>query len=244
MRAVCELMRSYGIPKEAAAAQFSAALQRGYSRSISTNIESRRLSRLADVCTRWHFEKEFVDSSGQALPLRWNGKTGSLLKLARRVVGAKESREVVEELISRRLVKRTSTGGWIPKSKVVSPGGLDNAQIMRSASMIGRLLQTIAHNSERRYKGDVILEVMARVPRLPKDEIPNFKKFTKAQGLIFARAADDWLESRNLRRLQKPGKPTVEAGVVAFAFLHPDDKKRRRQGRKLKSSATLPSTLS
>lgn len=226
MRAICELMRSYGIPKEAAAVQFCAALEHGYSRPISTSKESRHLSRLADVCTRWHFEKGFVDANGQAIPLRWNGKTGSLLKLAKRVVGPKESREVVEELISRRLVKKTSSGAWVPKSKVVAPVGLDSAQIMRSASMIGRLLRTIAHNSERRYKGDVLLEVMAQVPRLPRDEIPNFKKFTKAQGLIFARAADDWLEARNLRRLQRSRRPSLEAGVVAFAFLHPGGRRK------------------
>lgn len=223
MRAICELMRSYGIQKEAAEAQFRAALERGYALSISGSKESRQISRLADVCTRWHFEKEFVDEKGLAKPLRWNGRSGALLKLATRVVGAKESREVVEELISRRLVTKTASGAWLPKSKVVSPVGLDNAQIMRSASMIGKMLRTIAHNSERRYKGAVLLEVMAQVPRLPKEEVQDFKRFTKAQGLIFARAADDWLEARNLRRAEKTRRATMEAGIVAFAFLQPPD---------------------
>jgi hypothetical protein len=173
------------------------------------------------VCTRWHIEKDFIDSRGHPKALSWNGKSGSLLKLVTRIVGPKVSRDVANELIARKLVRKTSAGAWLPKSKVVAPAGLDAAQILRSGLMIDRLLRTVAYNSELRYKGEVLLEVMAQVPRLPRQEIANFRRFSKAQGVSFIRAVDDWLESRNLRRSIGPLRNTREAGVVAFAFVHP-----------------------
>ncbi len=219
LTAVCELMRTYGISKRTAEREFRIALERGYSvGALSPSREIRPISRLADVCTRWHLEKKFVGPDAAPLPLTWNGKTGTLLHLVRLVAGPKNSREVVEELISRKLVRKVKTNTWLPKAKVVAPSGFDHAQTLRTATMMERLLRTVAHNSKLKYRGAVLLEVMAQVSRLPAREIPQFKRFTKAQGLIFAKTVDDWLESRNMPRSQRNKIPTREAGIVAFAF--------------------------
>jgi hypothetical protein len=89
--------------------------------------------------------------------------------------------------------------------------------------MVERMLRTVAYNSERNYRGNVLLEVLAQVPRLPAREILSFKKFAKAQGLVFAMAVDDWLESRNIPRSNRHRIATREAGVVAFAFEQPSN---------------------
>ena len=88
--------------------------------------------------------------------------------------------------------------------------------------MMERLLRTIAYNSDLKYRGDVLLDVMAHVPRLPAREVPRFKRFSKAQGLMFAKTVDDWLESRSLPRLTRNRVPTREVGIVAFAFEEPN----------------------
>ena len=218
VRAICELMRDNGISRKKAERMLERALDHGYALPTSSVEESERFTRLCDVCARWHLEREFVDGKGIPRPLAWNGKAGNLHKLVSRVVGRKYAREVIEQLISRRLVRRVVGGGWVPKSRVVAPVGNDKAHVARSAAMIGRLLATIFHNVNRRYEGDVLLEVMARVPHLPKREIPSFKRFSKMQGVSFIKTIDDWLESRNLRRTHRTGARTLEAGVVAFAF--------------------------
>lgn len=221
MTAVCELMRSYGISKKVAEREFRIALERGYSvGKLSPSREVRPISRLADVCTRWHLEKGFVGPNGAPLPLTWNGKSGTLLRLVKLVVGPEHSREVIEDLIARKLVRQVGGHNWVPKAKVVAPAGFDHAQTLRTATMMERLLKTIAYNSKLKYRGAVLLEVMAQVSRLPAHEIPQFRKFTKAQGLIFAKTVDDWLESRNIPRSRRTRTPTREAGVVAFAFHH------------------------
>lgn len=219
LTAVCELMRSYGISKRIAEREFRIALERGYSvGAMSPSREIRPISRLADVCTRWHLEKKFVGPDGAPRPLTWNGEAGTLLHLVRSVVGPEHSRDVVEELISRKLVRKAKDNLWLPRAKVVSPSGFDHAQTLRTATMMERLLRTVAHNSQLKYRGAVLLEVMAQVSRLPAREIPQFKKFTKAQGLIFAKTVDDWLESRNMPRSRRKRVPMREAGIVAFAF--------------------------
>ncbi|HEU4591456.1 MAG TPA: DUF6502 family protein [Steroidobacteraceae bacterium] len=222
LTAVCELMRSYGISKQRAQEEFYAALERGYAVGrMSPSREVRPITRLADVCTRWHLEKEFTDREGNPRPLTWNGKDGSLLKLAKAVSGPNTARQVVRDLISRKLVKEVSKNSWIPKAKIVAPSGLDHAQTLRTATMMGRLIRTIAHNTGLKYRGPVLLEVMAQVPKLPTRDIPEFRRFTKAHGLIFAKTVDDWLESRNILRSKRRRISTREAGIVAFAFHEP-----------------------
>lgn len=222
MTALCELMSSFGISKETAELQFRVAMERGYARGrLLPSHEARPITRMADLCRRWYFEKAYVDRAGKPRALTWNGKSGTLLKLAEKVNGKKYAREVVAELVSRKLVRRTPEGAWIPKAQVVAPAGLDSAQVLRTASMVERLLRTVAYNSELNYRGNVLLEVLAQVPRLPARDILSFKKFAKAQGLIFAMSVDDWLESRNIPRSKRYRIPTREAGVVAFAFEQP-----------------------
>jgi hypothetical protein len=218
-------MRSYGISKKIAQMEFQKALERGYAvGAMRPSRQVRPISRYAEICTRWYIDKSFVDSAGKPKALTWNGKTGTLRNLVTLVVGRKASNEVIREMIARRLLKKTRAQAWLPKSKVVAPSGLDRAQVLRTATMMERLLRTIAYNSALRYRGDVLLDVMAQVPRLPARHLRQFKKYTKAQGLIFARTVDDWLESRDLKRASAKDPKTLEAGIVAFAFQQPSQK--------------------
>jgi len=155
-------MRSYGISKRVTEREFRTALIRGYSVGTqSPSREVRPITRLADVCTRWHLDKRFIYSDGSPRPLTWNGRAGTLLSLVRSVVGESSAREVIGELISRRLIRKVAGPAWLPKSKVVAPSGFDHAQTLRTATMMERLLRTISHNSKLKYRGAVLLEVMA-----------------------------------------------------------------------------------
>ena len=187
----------------------------------SPSREFRPITGMADLCARWHIEEAYVDKTGKPKPLTWNGRTGALLKLAQRVNGKDKARAVVLNLIARKLVRKTSAGTWLPKAQIVSPSGLDSAQVLRTATMMDYLLRTIAYNSARSYRGATLLEVMARVPHLPTRDLGDFKRFAKSQGLIFAKTMDDWLESRNVLSSKRRRASTREAGIVAFAFERP-----------------------
>jgi hypothetical protein len=225
----CQLLCSQGVPREIVEKRCKQAIDFTYNSRKRRVLGAERISRLADVCARWFLEAEFIDEHGGPRPLHWNGKSGGLIKLVSQVVGRGNAREVISELISRKLIREITLGEWIPKSQVVAPHGFHSAQILRSTSMMTRLLRTIAHNSELRYKGDVLLEVMAQVPRLPSRELRSFRRFTKAQGLSFAKSVDDWLESRNIKRAAHVRRATREAGVIAFAFIEPSSTRRTRK---------------
>jgi hypothetical protein len=233
LSAVCELMCGRGISKTSAEQCVKEALDQGYSDSTSASKGPRPFSTLADVCARWHWDKDFVDSVGSPKPLSWNGRTGDLLRLVNRVVGRRDARAIADELVLRHLLRKSDGGMWLPKSKVVAPYGSYQAEILRTASMVQRLLRTVLHNRALGYRGGVLLEVMAQVPRLPTRHTRSFKKFTKDQGISFIKTVDDWLESRNLHRAGPASEaPTTEAGVVAFAYLQP----RRRKDPKVTRS--------
>jgi hypothetical protein len=222
LAALCELMCSFGVSRETTQQQFEIAMQKGYVAAATRSVrDAGPLSSMADLCRRWYIEKLYVDRSGKPKVLTWNGKTGTLLTLAVRVNGKKNAKKVIESLIAHKHIRRVRSGGWIPKAQVVAPSGFNAAQVLRAATMFERLLSTVAYNSERNYRGEVLLEVMAQVPRLPAREIRSFKKFAKTQGLIFAMSVDDWLESRNIPRNKRTRVPTRQAGVIAFAFEQP-----------------------
>src|SRR5689334_6991229 len=102
-------MRSYGISKQAAEDEFRKALRLGYSTGrLSPSRELRPITQLADVCSRWYLEKQFVQRDGAPRPLTWNGKSGSLLKLVGLVVGSKHAHEVANGLVARKLLKKAS----------------------------------------------------------------------------------------------------------------------------------------
>jgi hypothetical protein len=220
MTAICEIMRSSGIAKADAEKHIRHAIANGYQRgALKPSRRPRPITQLADLCSRWHLEKNFVDQYGCPKPLTWNGRSGSLLSLAVRVNGKARAKEIVADLIARKLVKKTRDGRWLPKAQIVAPLGFDDAQYLRTATMTERLLRTIIHNSEFRYRGPkLLLEVMAQVPKLPSRDLHAFRRIAKAQGLIFARAVDLWLEARNIPHDRLRDASTREVGVVAFAF--------------------------
>ncbi len=214
MTALCELMCSFGISRETTQKQFEIALERGYAAGrLRPSREPGPITRMADLCRRWYFEKSYVDKIGKPRALTWNGRTGTLLKLARTSEWKEERKSgYCESDFAQTYSPHPCPAAWIPRAQVVAPSGLDSAQVLRTATMVERLLRTVAYNSERNYRGDVLLEVMAQVPRLPARDIWSFKKFAKAQGLIFAMSVDDWLESRNIPRSQAKSHPNSRGG--------------------------------
>jgi hypothetical protein len=82
------------------------------------------------------------------------------------------------------------------------------------------LLETIGRN----VKGlSPLIERHAEVPDLPRAYVRAFQRFTQAQGKIFLRTVNDWLEARRLKGLlNSKSKPqTVRAGVHTYAYIAP-----------------------
>jgi hypothetical protein len=219
---ICELMRSQRLSRADAERQLRKAIHKGYTnKQNKTKRQTPWISSISSINGRWHVEKNNVDKNGNPRPLTWNGSRGSLLQLAKKVVGSQKAKGAILDLIRRRLLVRTPDGKWLPKASVLKPAGLDRPQVERTAAMVQRLLRTVSHNSARRYQGDDLLfEVITRVPRLAAREIPAFKRFTRTQGMVYARSVDEWLESRNLPKTAQE-KSAREAGVIVFAYEEP-----------------------
>lgn len=215
-------MRSNGASRALIERKLAAAVADTFQQPSNSKRETPPISTMASVNTSWHIDRDYVDRKGLPKPLTWNGRRGTLLRLAQKVHGKEKARRTVQELVSRGLLQKTSDGKWLPKSQVLTPSGLDNPQLIRTAAMIERLLRTVAFNSSREYRGnDLLLEVMTRVPRLPGREIKAFKKFVRSQGMIYVSSVDDWLESKNLKKTTRKAKDAREAGVVVYAFEEP-----------------------
>jgi hypothetical protein len=220
---VCEMMRATGLDRPTVELELKSAVEIAFA---SKDLDARRianpLSEMASLISRWHVSEKYVDASGKPKSLSWHGGRGPLLRLAQEIVGRDRAQGLIENVISRKLIKKTDDGRWRPTSQVVKPKGLDRPQILRTAMMLRRFLRTISYNSKRRYRGDDLLfEVMTRVPRLPTRHLPAFKKFARTQGMTYVRSVDDWLESRGLPKSEGKSRNLREAGVIVFAYEEP-----------------------
>src|SRR5687768_11538805 len=112
-------MQSSGIAEAVARQEILAALEKSYKGKVGrATRQAPAISRCADVCTRWHLEKAFVAKNGTPRPLTWDGNKGSLQRLTSLVVGHESSKEIIKELMSRKLLRKLPGGGWLPKSKL------------------------------------------------------------------------------------------------------------------------------
>src|SRR5689334_25255210 len=125
-------MKATGLPRATVEAELKSAVTKTFSAENSeVPKDSSLLSEMSNLISRWHLEHRYVDKAGRPKPLTWDGKRGSLLRLAHEVNGKENARRIVENVVKRQLVLRTGTGNWRPKSQIVRPSGLDKAQILR-----------------------------------------------------------------------------------------------------------------
>src|SRR5262249_7633045 len=83
-------------------------------------------------------------------------------------------------------------------------------------------LETVHNNLRASQSRAKLIERIAEVPDLPSEQIPAFRKFTDAQGRIFLRTINDWLESRRAKTDPERDR-AVHAGVHVHSYLgmHP-----------------------
>jgi Family of unknown function (DUF6502) len=173
-----------------------------------------RMKNIANALFYWHSKSEFLDSTGNPRALAEKGKH-SLTSLSKLVsTSAKESRTVLNDLVTFGVVK-CDGGTFLPTNRSAVLGIPNPLTLSYSALAISRLINTITHNLSGaplpRYERQVS-EV-----RIRAEDTPVFLRFIEQQAQYLIDSVDDWLEHRSVQK--NPRETDMHVGLSAFAWV-------------------------
>jgi hypothetical protein len=180
------------------------------------------------------------------------------MSIARRIDGATDATQILQEMKTVRLIRKTSHGKYLPNAEFAIVGSLHPLAIDHIAKLVIRLFGTVSRNVDPSGKALKLFERQAYAPDLDWSERAAFAEFTRTQGVAYLESVANWLQQRRLCRRASRTRPNgkqVAASVYAFAYLGDDEgidslrppspKDRAPRGKSrlaLKSSRTRKST--
>lgn len=206
LMALFELMLSAGITTEELLVVCTKAAFRAEVRlRADRRQETGGLVTAALVLDAWHRDRRYLtaDARPKAVPLL--GPAPSVEAMIRSHRAHRNAAAIARRLLTLRLIVRHGKGRYLPASDMAVISAEDPLVLQHAARALSTLLETVGKNVSGTRSIEPLIERIAEIPDLPVEHVAAFKRFTQAQGRIFLRTVNDWLESRRLRssRLRK-----------------------------------------
>jgi Family of unknown function (DUF6502) len=218
-----EFLQRSGLTKQDILQLVEGSLRRLPRRSAnSANLKTRKGSRVTYVVGlalyRWHRDPDFIDGSGNPIPLALSGRAPSVESLIRHEKPEVSARELVAEFKSLRLIRPAGKGLYLP-TNIAGRIRTDHPILLEHlANSVVRLLSTARENTKSK-SDKTFIERFVHVPDLKSSKISEFRDFSNQQAAAFLATIDDWLESNRVTNSSATSERSVPAGVHAFAFL-------------------------
>lgn len=169
------------------------------------------------IMATWFSNPQFLDSTGQPLPLSEKKGANSISRLIR-VSGARIALSTAIELMRQSPSIRIRGDNLFMALKRVFI--LPNLEVPRAAFVVERYLETIQQNaSRRRGKAALLLERSCHVSEVEFSAFAPLLRDIECRGTAFMDSLDGDLEGRRLRRSKLKRKG--ELGVLVFAWTKP-----------------------
>lgn len=214
-----EFLRRNNIPLKAIK-----SFARNYSIANSTNKSSEKyrevmgiFEALGAIMFTWFSNPQFLDSTGQPLPLSEKNGAKSITRLIR-VSGARIQLSTATELMRQSpSISFRADNLYVALKRVFI---LPKLEVPRAAFVVERYLDTIQQNASRRNrKAVLLLERSCQVSEVNFSAIAPLLRDIECRGTAFMDLLDGDLEGRRLRRSKSSRKG--ELGVLVFAWTKP-----------------------
>jgi hypothetical protein len=225
LRSILEFMIRSGLSDTAIRDTFGACLESLEKRKLgAAEIFSREGKYVgngnvsAELIRLWTRDSRYIDRDARPKPLSLATGRNSLISLIARLDPSVDPRSVVESMRSVGLLRRLSTGRYVPTAESVTIDRLHPLAVEHVAKSLIRLVTTVCRNTDPRRQAIPLIERYAYVPDLSKAETKAFAEFTRTQGMAYLESVDDWLEQRRVRR--RPARKMGANGVGVTAGVH------------------------
>lgn len=228
LSSVLELMATAGVSEKAIRGSFERGLllsRRLRPKGRAQHSDGRYQTKgdvSALLLRLWFRDARLVDDETcNPRPLHPSQGRRNLHALIKSLDSSADPAEVLREMKSAGLIRKTSTGRYLPtKSAMIIPS-LHPWTIEHAVRSITRLVSTVNRNASRESDRPPLLERYSYVPDLDPNEGLSFAEFSQSQGQAFLEVLDDWLEQRRIRKIPSKKRSNVglPAGVHIIAYL-------------------------
>jgi hypothetical protein len=174
------------------------------------------------VLRSWHRDAAYIDDEAQPRPLKFAGRSPSIVALVRRQDTKCDPQSLIEDMLTVGLVRRTRRGDFLPTADSATIGQLHPLAVDHVAKSVARLLETVQRNTDSALARMPLIERYAHVPDLDPADAKEFAAFAQQQGAAYLAAIDDWLETRRVQSgagKKRRSRTKVAAGVHLVAYL-------------------------
>lgn len=233
LSSVLELMVTAGVSEKAIRSSFERGLIQ--SRRLRPEGRARRSDGLyqargdasALLLRTWFRDARLVDDQTcNPRPLHPSRGRQNLHALIKSLDSSADPREVIREMRSADLIRKTASGKYLPTKNAMIIPSLHPWTIEHAVRSITRLVSTVNRNARRESGSPPLLERYSYVPDLDPSQGLTFAEFSQSQGQAFLEVLDDWLEQRRIRKTSSKKRSGVglPAGVHIIAYLGEDAK--------------------
>jgi hypothetical protein len=176
----------------------------------------RRINHASRVLSGWFQDPDFLDAKGHPRLLEPTGERGFEV-LTRRYAPDIPGTAMLKELKAVGAVTTTKSGRLRAKMRYYAPAAPDQDAVLRSASVLGDLGETVAENLLRR-EPRTRFEGRASNAHVPRTAQRAFRQFIEVRGMQFLEDVDDWLSRHEAKQ---PTEKTRRLGVGVY-FIQDD----------------------
>lgn len=181
---------------------------------------AQEYNRAARVLTGWIRDADYLDPSGEPLPVEFDGER-SFATLVKRYSGDMPARAVLDELLRVGAIGRREDGLIEPLQRAYVP----QTGVLEKLSILGRdasdLIDTIDHNiqhgsTDPRYQRKVMYD------SIPSRDLGPFRKLSAAKAQALLETLDGWLAAHDVD--DEPGTlpvPRSRVGLGIYYFEEP-----------------------
>jgi hypothetical protein len=219
-RVIVEFADDFGINRQSTRRLFLKA-EKSVGRSpyrLHQAVHFQTMLRISEILGAWYREPAFLDENGKPRSLPLEGAK-SFESLVTRFLPRFRLDDIVEILVSERVLRRDARGELIPMRRTViftKPGAM---MLDRVPVIVQGLLSTIRHNANTEDQKGTRCERLTILDRLPIEAIPEFNEQVKKLAQSLLNHTDNWAMQRRLAAGSRSRKKTARAGVEVFAYL-------------------------
>jgi len=176
----------------------------------------------AQLLRMWHRDGRYIDRDAKPRPLFLSKGRNSLRIIVKRLAPSMNAMEILREMRSVGLIRKASSGKYLPTSESAIVGRLHPLAVEHVAKLVIRLVSTVGRNLDPTGNALSLIERHAYAPNLNAADSAAFAEFTRAQGMVYLESVDDWLEHHKVRETSSDGgvgATAVPASVHLFAYL-------------------------
>lgn len=153
------------------------------------------------VLSAWHLEPQYVDKTGQPLPLPVEGDDISFTSLVRSVGGGDvRTTTLLKELQSAGAVRVRPDGRLEALQRNYIPHAIDEHLIRLWGTVVADVAATYMHNMTHTSKTPARFERSAVSDRVALSALPEFRKFLESEGQAFLERMDAWLTEHEAKQ--------------------------------------------